>query len=140
MNEAIPKAVVAALWVGWLLIWVIAARNVNSTRWLESPMSRRLHRIPLALAAFLLAAPRYLPQPFRGRLLPADSIVDILGMVMVLCGLGFAVWARCYLRPNWGANVTLKGGHSLVRTGPPINMSGTRSIWESCSEFAARRP
>lgn len=118
MNEGFPQTVVAALWIVWLLFWVLLARNVKTTRWRESPVSQMLHRVPLVLAACLMGARRYLPSPLTDRFLPRSSMIDILGIGTVVAGLGFAVWARWYLGPNWSGTVTLKDDHSLVRTGP----------------------
>lgn len=33
-------------------------------------------------------------------------------------GLGIAIWARRHLGRNWSAEVRLKEGHALVRSGP----------------------
>lgn len=42
----------------------------------------------------------------------------MLGVVLLAAGLGFSVWARRHLGRNWSAQVVVKEGHSLVRTGP----------------------
>jgi protein-S-isoprenylcysteine O-methyltransferase Ste14 len=101
-----------------LLIWVLAARHVKATRWREPPMSRMVHRIPLALAIFLLSTKRGLPSILTERLLPPSPALGIVGIALVATGLAFAVWARWYLGTNWSSVVTLKEGHALVRTGP----------------------
>ena len=39
-------------------------------------------------------------------------------MALVALGLGYAAQARRHLGANWSATVTLKQGHSLIRSGP----------------------
>jgi protein-S-isoprenylcysteine O-methyltransferase Ste14 len=107
-----------ALWIGWLVYWWVSARNVKVTRWQEPPSSQLLHRVPMLLAALLLAAPRLLPLALRRRIMPPGPLVPTLGILLVVSGLGFAVWARRHLGRNWSSQVVVKEDHSLIRTGP----------------------
>jgi protein-S-isoprenylcysteine O-methyltransferase Ste14 len=118
MLQAVLQFAVPALWIAWLLYWLVAARAVKTTRWREPISSGLLHRVPLILAALLLLGGRLLPFPLRERFLPQTSAWPVLGLVMLVAGLGFAVWARRHLGPNWSGTVTLKEDHALIRTGP----------------------
>jgi protein-S-isoprenylcysteine O-methyltransferase Ste14 len=118
MRQAVLQFVVPALWIAWLVYWLVAARAVKTTRWQEPISSRLLHRVPLALTALLLVGGRQLPSLLRERFLPQNSAGAVLGLVMLVAGLGFAVWARRHLGPNWSGTVTLKEDHTLIRTGP----------------------
>jgi protein-S-isoprenylcysteine O-methyltransferase Ste14 len=118
MREAVLQFVVPALWGAWLVYWTVAASAVKTTRWREPISSRLLHGVPLILAALLLASGRQLPSLLRERFLPQTSASPLLGLVMLVAGLGFAVWARWHLGPNWSGTVTLKQDHALIRTGP----------------------
>jgi protein-S-isoprenylcysteine O-methyltransferase Ste14 len=118
MLQAVLQFVVSALWIAWLIYWLVAARAVKTTRWRESIRSRLLHRVPLTLTALLLVGGRQLPSLLRERFLPQTSACPVLGLVMLAAGLGFAVWARRHLGPNWSGTVTLKEDHALIRTGP----------------------
>lgn len=110
--------VVSALWVAWLLYWWASSRNVKPTRRRESFVSRAAHVIPLAVAVWMIAAPK-LPGDFLGeRFLPAAPLAASVGVATVAGGLAFTVWARICLGGNWSAIVTLKQGHELVRAGP----------------------
>jgi protein-S-isoprenylcysteine O-methyltransferase Ste14 len=106
------------LWITWLVYWWISARDVKVTRWREPLGSQLLHRVPMILAALLLAAPRLLPQAFRRQILPAGVLVPTLGVVLIAVGLGFSVWARRHLGRNWSSRVVVKQDHALIRTGP----------------------
>jgi protein-S-isoprenylcysteine O-methyltransferase Ste14 len=107
-----------ALWIAWLIYWWASARNVKVTRWREPLGSQLLHRVPMILAALVLAAPRLLPLALRWRILPAGALVPTLGVVLIAVGLGFSVWARRHLGRNWSSRVVVKEDHALIRTGP----------------------
>ena len=110
--------VVTALWVAWLLYWWVSSRNVKATRRRESVASGAAHIIPLAVAIWMIAAPK-LPGDFLGgRIFPPAPLALIVGVAAVAAGLAFTVWARICLGRNWSGTVTLKQDHELVRTGP----------------------
>lgn len=109
---------IPALWIAWLLIWIVAARATKSDRRQESIASRLGHIVPLVIAVYLVWADR-LPGDFLGaRLWPASSAAFFAGAAIVALGLAFAVWARFALGRNWSGTVTVKQGHELVRSGP----------------------
>lgn len=115
---AFPRGIIPALWIVWLVYWIVAARDVKPTLWREPPRSRALSSLPLILVAILLGAPNSLPPVMLKRFLPPNPMLPTLGAVLVAAGLGFAIWARAHLGRNWSARVTLKEDHSLIRTGP----------------------
>jgi protein-S-isoprenylcysteine O-methyltransferase Ste14 len=106
------------LWIAWLIYWWASARNVKVNRWQEPLSSQLLHRVPMLLGAFLLAASRVLPLALRRRVIAPGPIVPTLGIVLIASGLGFSVWARRHLGRNWSSQVVVKQDHALVRTGP----------------------
>lgn len=106
------------LWIAWLIYWWVSARNVKVTRWREPLGSQLLHRVPLLLAALLLAAPPLLPFALRQRIVPPGALVPTLGLLLIASGLGFSVWARRHLGRNWSSQVVVKEEHALIRTGP----------------------
>ena len=71
-----------------------------------------------ALAAVLLAFRGQKLTWLHARFLPQTLIGYWLGLLMVVLGLAFAVWARAYLGRNWSGTVTVKEDHELIRTGP----------------------
>jgi protein-S-isoprenylcysteine O-methyltransferase Ste14 len=118
LHQAILQFALPVLWIAWLLVWFVASLNIKPARWRESIGSGLLHRVPLLFTALLLALRRQLPSLLTERFLPAGPAYDMLGIIMVAFGLGFAVWARWHLGSNWSGAVTLKQDHSLIRTGP----------------------
>jgi protein-S-isoprenylcysteine O-methyltransferase Ste14 len=118
MSETVSHIVVPTLWLAWLLYWAISARNVKETRWREPLGSQLLHRVPIILAAILLAAPGWLPRPLMRRFLSESGLFPALGVALLAAGLGFSVWARRHLGRNWSAQVVVKEDHALIRSGP----------------------
>ncbi len=114
----LPGALVALLWLSWLLYWGIAARGVKVNLRKETAASRILHVGPLVLCGVFLSVPGILSPWFDRRFLPDAAATHWLGVVVVACGLGFAIWARRHLAGNWSGSVALKAGHDLIRSGP----------------------
>ena len=113
LQELIPL-----LWLVWLLYWWLGAGRLKAVARRESRLQRASHGVPLALAALLLVLPGHalgaLATPFIARSWTGYGI----GVALVALGLGYAVRARRHLGANWSATVTLKQGHSLIRSGP----------------------
>ena len=118
MRYSLYDLPLALLWLAWLAYWIIAARNVKPTRRRESPVSRLMTIVLTALAAVLLAFRGQKLTWLHARFLPQTLIGYWLGLLMVVLGLAFAVWARAHLGRNWSGTVTVKEDHELIRTGP----------------------
>ena len=114
----LPGAIVAVLWLSWLAYWGIAALGAKTTLREETPGSRLFHVGPLLLCGLFLSVPGILTPTFDHRFLPDDAVAHWLAVLVVACGLGFAIWARVHLGGNWSGSVALKAGHDLVRSGP----------------------
>ena len=112
------RVLIAGMWLVWGAFWAAAAFRTKPTRWRESIGSRASHVILLLAAAVLLVKPRWLPPVLLERFVPAVNLLPVLGTIMVAAGLGFALWARAHLGRNWSGIITVKEGHTLVRTGP----------------------
>jgi protein-S-isoprenylcysteine O-methyltransferase Ste14 len=107
-----------AMWLSWALYWLAMSRDVKPTVRHESPGSRLLHIVPLALAIALLWRPNA-PIPLLDlRILPRAAWPFWTGAAVTLAGLLFSVAARACLGRNWSGTVTLKKDHELVTRGP----------------------
>lgn len=126
--DLIVENLIPAIWLIWIVYWMIAARGTKATQRVESTASRLGHVVPLVIAAWLLFA-RTLPGCARssGTILPGflcDSVIApnravyFAGVAVLVAGLAFSVWARRWLGRNWSGVVTLKQDHELVRGGP----------------------
>ena len=118
MSESLPLKLIAALWIVWLLVWLVGARHTKATRWREPFKARLAHQAPLVLTALLFGMRSDLPVYLTRRFLPPSLALDVFGLMLVLAGLGVSVWARSNLGANWSGTVALKESHALIRTGP----------------------
>jgi protein-S-isoprenylcysteine O-methyltransferase Ste14 len=109
---------IPALWLGWLLYWIIAAISAKPIRRHEGFISRLSHLIPLTLGLALLV-PRHLPFTLlTARVVPLNAAWFWVGFVLIASGLTIAVAARVWLGGNWSSVVAVKLEHELIRSGP----------------------
>jgi protein-S-isoprenylcysteine O-methyltransferase Ste14 len=106
------------LWMAWLAYWLAAAWDVKPARRRESHANRLLTIALIVPAAVSLAVPGSWLHWLGTRFLPDTMISYCLGLLIVLAGLAFAVWARMHLGRNWSGTVTVKENHELIRSGP----------------------
>ena len=118
MRQSFAFAPLAALWLGWLAYWLVAARNVKVASRREALATFLLNRIFVIIGALLLIVPRQPLHWLNERFVPSTLAMYWLGFLIVAGGLTFAVWARVHLGRNWSTTVTLKQDHELIRTGP----------------------
>ena len=106
------------LWLGWALYWFVSSFSASVPKRVQNSAARLLHRAELALVAALLTFPQ-LGFGWLGRqIVPRSNGLSLIASVLLVAGLGFAVWARVHLGNNWSGHVTLKPGHRLIRSGP----------------------
>ncbi len=107
---------IAALWILFYSYWFISAigvkKSVRATpRWKSVGI-----RVALVIAIVVLN------RTVRARHIifvrSSSTAVNMVGIILCIAGLSFAVWARLNLGRNWGTPMSLKQGHELVTTGP----------------------
>lgn len=109
---------ISLCWLIWASIWIVASRNVKATERKEQPLSRLSNTLPIWLAAFLLIVPHSWLGVLSRRVLPHGFASFAIGAILVVVGLGFAIWARYHIGRNWSGVITVKEDHTLVKTGP----------------------
>jgi len=113
------RHLIMGVWVAWALYWLIAAIGTKRTERREPFASRLAYMLALVAGGLLLAWRR---SPWGSvldlRLWPRSAAPYLIGLVVLVAGLAFSVWARVHLGRNWSGNVTVKEGHELIRTGP----------------------
>jgi protein-S-isoprenylcysteine O-methyltransferase Ste14 len=114
----IPRAaVVAYAWLFFLVVWLIGALRTKRTR-ARQPGAARVLQVALGLCVWLLVATRHYPVHLLERaVLPSTPFAGLLGCMLLLGGIAFAIVARVSLGRNWSADVTLKEDHQLICTG-----------------------
>jgi protein-S-isoprenylcysteine O-methyltransferase Ste14 len=114
----LSHTLIPALWLIWVVGWMVAALDVKRTRWRESRATAVYNRAPVVLGLLMLLFPHWLPEVVTRRLVPSGPELPALGTLLVLLGLLLAVWARWHLGRNWSGIVTLKEDHTLIKSGP----------------------
>ena len=107
------------IWCAWALIWLISAFGTKKTARRE-PLGPRLVYILIGVVGGVLIGSERLPgSPLTNlRLWPHSALSYSIGLVVLLAGIAFAVWARVHLGSNWSGTVTVKENHELIRSGP----------------------
>jgi protein-S-isoprenylcysteine O-methyltransferase Ste14 len=99
-------------------VWLLGLLTVKPSARTQSQGSRLLE-IGLTLLASSLVFTHYFQSGWRARLfVPNSEFTDMTGLLLVLVGIVFSIWARLQLGGNWSGAVTVKQGHTLIRRGP----------------------
>jgi protein-S-isoprenylcysteine O-methyltransferase Ste14 len=105
-------------WFLLVMVWLFGLLTTKPDARTQSPGSRLLE-MGLSLLAFSLVFTHYFRSGWRAwSFVPSSDISGALGLLLVLLGVAFAIWARLQLGGNWSATVTVKEGHTLVCRGP----------------------
>lgn len=116
--EVVSRAIIRAMWLAFLVYWLVAARKVKSTRWREPLRSQLRHWVFFGLGAFFILPHPPVWERLAEPYMPYSPILVPIGAMIAAIGFGFAVWARLHLGGEWSDTVALKQEHSLVDTGP----------------------
>src|SRR5262245_56015237 len=95
------------------------AAAVWSTRTVErqQPLDRVRHVVLIACGAYLLFG--YAGGPWMGlRVLSAPRSLQWTFVALMPLGFAYAWWARVHIGRLWSGRVTIKKGHTIVRSGP----------------------
>jgi protein-S-isoprenylcysteine O-methyltransferase Ste14 len=103
------RAVILIIWGIFWIYWLVAAIGAK-----QGSRSRRL-RLPGLLLVVTLVVDRIFA---RNGVTTHSLVLQVVGMVLFLSGLGLAVWARIYLGQNRGMPMTRKDEPELVTSGP----------------------
>ena len=107
-----------SVWLLFAIYWFVAARSAKKNQIVQSPLRRIFHLALVILALGLIGGHYFDFGPMAWQILPQNEITFFTGAVLLLAGLGFAVWARVHLGQYWSGSVALKAGHHLIQTGP----------------------
>jgi protein-S-isoprenylcysteine O-methyltransferase Ste14 len=106
------------LWAGFFAYWWTTAL-LNRT-----PLKRVPSRfgfltgMAIPAAIILIAAGLVAPDLYTARVLPDLLPFVIAGLLVMIAGLAFAIWARLHLGKNWSARPAIREHHTITRTGP----------------------
>jgi protein-S-isoprenylcysteine O-methyltransferase Ste14 len=113
-----PFQILEAAWIAFCVYWIWAARNQKRVQRRESMLARLLHVVYMVCGFVLLYAndPRF--DGLNRRFLPNREWIAMLGALLTVAGVAFAIWARRHIGKNWSGEVTIRQEHELIRTGP----------------------
>jgi protein-S-isoprenylcysteine O-methyltransferase Ste14 len=113
-----PSQVMVAAWTLFALYWLVAALGVKPTAKRQNPSERMLYIVFMAAGFFLLYQENPSWGPLNRRFLPDRLWIAWLGSALCAAGVLFAIWARRTIGKDWSAEVQIKEGHRLIRSGP----------------------
>jgi len=117
MQQFVGSAL-TIIWIGFFAYWIFSAVRDRA------PYKRRSSRFSvLTLAAvpailWLIIVGQFAPWLLAARFLPDTLVVNVAGILITLCGAGFAIWARIHLGKNWSGQPAIRVDQKIVRTGP----------------------
>lgn len=107
---------IAACWVTFLVVWLIAAGFAKRT----AERSPAWTRWFVLIVAILLVATRAksLPVADGAILWRTTPGLAVVAAIITALGLLVALWARAVLGTNWSGAIALKEQHELIERGP----------------------
>jgi protein-S-isoprenylcysteine O-methyltransferase Ste14 len=120
VNQMIERLLQAAVvpWIALIVVWVVGALRTKRTIQSQSSASQLLYTAILIAGVYLIFAKQSGIPWLDHQLYPVTVPIALVGLLAVLMGVAFSVWARLMLGGNWSNRVTVKENHTLVRTGP----------------------
>ena len=113
-----PAQVIVASWIVFALYWLIASFGLKRTAKRQDPAERLLYVVFMAAGFFLLYQENPNWGPLNRRFLPDKLWIAWLASALCAAGVLFAIWARRTIGKDWSAEVQIKEGHELIRSGP----------------------
>lgn len=113
-----PYAAVKWIWIVFGVFWLLAAFTQKRSIRRQSIGSRLLQVAIVGLAVAPFFVVNATSGILRENFLPNSPEVQHIGLLLILIGCGFAVWARLILGRNWSGMVTVKKDHVLITRGP----------------------
>jgi protein-S-isoprenylcysteine O-methyltransferase Ste14 len=113
-----PSQVLDASWLLFALYWLVAAFGVKRTAKRQNLSERMLYVVFMAAGFFLLNQENPSWGPLNRRFVPDQLWLAWLGSALCAVGVLFAIWARRSIGRDWSAEVQIKEGHQLIRSGP----------------------
>jgi protein-S-isoprenylcysteine O-methyltransferase Ste14 len=112
-----PGVVILALWIGWVVSWVLAARWSSRAEKRPAVVTEIGYRLLMIVGVLSMFIPAH-GYEGRLRLWHVGWAGAWLCSAGVAVGIAIAWWARLYLGPLWSGRITRKPDHRVVDSGP----------------------
>jgi protein-S-isoprenylcysteine O-methyltransferase Ste14 len=133
-----PRFAVDALWIGWLVSWIIAATWQKATVKRVHAGAEIRYRLVLIIGALALGIPaRRYEGPLR--LYRVTWVEAWICVGFIALGIVFAWWARIHLGSLWSGSITRKEDHRVIDSGPyglvrhPIYTGLLVAVWATAA-------
>ncbi|MGC1170306.1 MAG: isoprenylcysteine carboxylmethyltransferase family protein [Candidatus Acidiferrales bacterium] len=113
-----PTEIIFASWCLFATYWLFAALGAKRPAKKESGGERFLHVAVMTLGFFMFYGDAFRFGVLNRRFLPDELWIAWAGAALTLVGVLFAIWARFTIGNEWSAEVQIKEGHQLIRSGP----------------------
>lgn len=113
-----PTELIFASWCLFATYWLFAALGAKRPAKKESGGERFLHVAVMTLGFFMFYGDAFRFGVLNRRFLPDELWIAWAGAALTLVGVLFAIWARFTIGNEWSAEVQIKEGHQLIRSGP----------------------
>jgi protein-S-isoprenylcysteine O-methyltransferase Ste14 len=116
-------AVIIVIGTGWAIFWIywlVASFTAKSSRgrWGGGWGGFAWTRVGLLVLVVFLIQKNLNGRGSAAGQITHNPVLEGIGLVVWLAGLGIAVWARLYIGRNWGMPMTRREHPDLVTTGP----------------------
>jgi protein-S-isoprenylcysteine O-methyltransferase Ste14 len=110
--------IVAGIQIVFWLYWFISAIRTRSTYKRKQSNWFLLSFMLVLVLIWVFLSEEVSLDLMQWRVIPDGIAPGLLGIIITVIGLGFAVWARIHLGKNWSGRPGIKVDHALIRTGP----------------------
>jgi len=106
-------------WLLLVIVWLVSALRTKRAIQRQSGASRLVNSAILIVGVYLIFFAKSSGIPWLDLQLYTVTIpIALAGLLAVVTGVAFSIWARFMLGGNWSSSVTVKENHTLVRSGP----------------------
>lgn len=112
--ENIFSLVILICWIVFWVYWIVSAVGKKKVSRTVGGVWRVVITIALIAVAFGASWQTY----FAAQIIPKTAAFGIIGDVLCVLGIAFAIWARRHLGTNWNSQPSVQEGHELVTSGP----------------------
>jgi protein-S-isoprenylcysteine O-methyltransferase Ste14 len=106
------------MWIVLVVVWAAGMFMTRQTARRQTSSSRMWQMGLVLLGMWLLFGWASGIAWLDGPAFPVTTAIAMAGVAITLAGVTFAIWARVMLGRNWSGVITVKEGHTLVRSGP----------------------
>ncbi|ERI91090.1 isoprenylcysteine carboxyl methyltransferase family protein [Clostridiales bacterium oral taxon 876 str. F0540] len=109
------------IWIIFWIYWIISALRTRIKVKKEVAGQKSVQRFVhlfLVVISYFITFYKFNNNFFWNRIIPANLLVDDIGLVILILSLSFGIWARNVLGRNWSGAIQKVEGQRLITHGP----------------------